>query len=118
LKLNPKGRVIEEQPNVSCLSKIKIHKFKILGGILGVLVIAGLAVWVCLFGSIPGWTLDKNKIHTNSRLRYFGRPCGPLFGGVAASLHSFGLAREFSLSWNNARCQETDKLASGKKSLQ
>lgn len=33
--------IIEEQPKTSCLSKIKLHKFKILGGVLGIFVLAG-----------------------------------------------------------------------------
>ena len=44
------GEIIEEQPRVSCLSKIKIHKFKILGGLLGVLVFTGAVFGAYKFG--------------------------------------------------------------------
>jgi len=41
---------IEEQPKAGLLDKLKIHKFKILGGILGVLVFAGAVFGAYKFG--------------------------------------------------------------------
>lgn len=41
-EIEPKPeKIIEKQPKVDCLSRIKLHKFKILAGVLGVLVFAG-----------------------------------------------------------------------------
>ena len=41
-EVQPK-EIVEEQPKTGFLDKLKIHKFKILGGVLGILVVAGVA---------------------------------------------------------------------------
>ncbi|HUS59959.1 MAG TPA: PsbP-related protein [Nevskiaceae bacterium] len=44
------GEMIQEQPKVGCLGKLKIHKFKIFGGILGVFIFAGAVFGAYKFG--------------------------------------------------------------------
>lgn len=49
IKVQPE-EIIEEQPKTGLLEKLNVHKFKILGGVLGVFVLAGAVFGAYKFG--------------------------------------------------------------------
>lgn len=68
LELMPE-EIVEEQPQVGFLEKLKIHKFKILAGVLGILVFVGAVVGAYKFGQrqiqpIPVPTITPTPIIT------------------------------------------------------
>ena len=66
--------IIEEQPNRSILEKMKTHKFKIFGGVLGVLVFAGEGACSAFFAagfcspSAPNPIPENTITHTNENI--------------------------------------------------
>ena len=46
----PKEEIIEEQPKARLLEKLNAHKFKLLGGVLGIFVLTGAVFGVYKLG--------------------------------------------------------------------